>query len=121
MLKPIVFAGALAILSACQSASIDSQVAGAEVALTGAENAALLYTRLPRCNGTTPLCATQESVDAIKKADNQAYAALVEARANTGTIDAALSAIQTLSALIPASASPSPAADADPHAALQGS
>lgn len=108
---------AAGLLAGCQSASIDSQVAGAEVALTGAENAALIYTKLPRCNGTTPLCSTQATVDAIKAADNQAYNALVLARNNTGTIDAALSAISTLSALIPTSA---PAAAAARHAALQG-
>lgn len=99
-------------LGACTGASIDSQVAGAEVALTGAEGAALLYTKLPRCNASTPLCATQPAVDAIKGADNQAYAAVVEARNNTGTIDAALTAINSLSALIPSQ--PAAAADRGP-------
>ena len=118
-LLPIILAAGL--LAGCQSTSIDSQVAGAEVALTGSENAALLYTRLPRCNDSTPICSTQPAVDAIKSADNTAYNALVAARNNTGTIDAALTAINTLSGLIPATGQPPAAAVANPHFALQRS
>ena len=116
-MRNLVLAAALSLsLAGCGSVSIDGKIAGAEVALTGAENAALLYTRLPRCDGATPLCSNQPTVDAIKAADDTAYDALVEARNNTGTVDAALAAIETLSALIP---QPAPAPQA--HAALQGS
>ena len=107
----------LAIIG-CKSASIESQLAGAEVSLKGLEDAALLYTRLPRCNGATPLCSAQATVDAIKSADNTAYNAIIQVRSNAGTIDAALSAINTLSALVP---QPAPAATDAAHSALQGS
>lgn len=84
-------------------------VAGAEIALTAAEREALIYTSLPPCTApqTNPVCADPAIKARIKAADNTAYNAVMAARQNAGTIAAAVSAIEALQSLIPASAAAS--------------
>ena len=88
------------LVSACaaQTAPVaySNTVAGAEVALTTAESAALA------CIGT-PLCSDPATVGRIKAADNRAYAAVKIARAGSGSPDLATAAIADLVAAIPAS------------------
>ena len=76
-------------------------VASAEVALTQAEKAALVYTSLPRCPAA-PVCSDSVIVASIGAADNKAYAAVQALKAGTGTQDAAAAAVAVLLAIIPA-------------------
>ena len=80
---------------------LSNGVAAAEIALTSAEKTALIYTKLPRCPAAS-LCSTQAAVDKIKAADNTAFIAVQAARTNEALLGAALTAIQTLTASIPA-------------------
>ena len=56
---------------------------GVESAYQAAGQAELIYLKLPNCGapGATALCATPEKRAQIKAFDNQAYAAIVAARA----------------------------------------
>jgi|SRR6266851_6825040 len=83
-------------LAACTSTAVGNDVAAAEIALTGAEQVALIYTGRPRCGGTVKLCSSQTVVDQIKKLDQQAYDAVQAARKNSGLITAAWIAIGSL-------------------------
>ena len=78
-------------------------VAGAEIALTAAEQAAFVYTSLPPCTApvTNPACADPAVKTQIKAADNTAYNAVMAARQNQGTIAMAVSAIAALQLMIP--------------------
>lgn len=93
-------------LSACasqQAATVTTNsVAGAEIALTSAEKAALVYTSLPRCPGVA-LCSDPTLVTKIKSADNVAYGAVMAARSNSALVAVALTSIQNLTNLIPVS------------------
>jgi len=98
-----ILCGGLA-LSGCSlftTTAVSNDVAAAEVSLTAAEQAALIYTSRPRCNGATPLCSTQATVDRIKVLDNQAYTAVTAARDNKGTLSAAIAAVEAFSTAIP--------------------
>ena len=92
-------------LSACasqQAATIaTNSVAGAEIALTAAEKAALVYTSLPRCPSSSLLCSDSALVSKIKSADNVAYETVTAARSNSALVAVALTSIQTLTNLIP--------------------
>lgn len=104
-----VLAGALA-LSACQSETTRTEPASttnislAITALTAAERAALIYTQLPPCPGGGRLCADPAVKARIKAADATAYDAVVAAYRDPALVDAAMSAVGALSALIPAPA-----------------
>jgi hypothetical protein len=110
-LKKPVFAGAalaavlslgVVALSGCgASPGVSAKVDAAVVGLTAAENAALLYTRLPRCPAPAP-CSTQATVDLIKAADNRAYAAVKAAEQNEALVSFALDAVSSLASTIPA-------------------
>jgi hypothetical protein len=91
-----------ATLSACGN---PATVAGVEVALTAAEQAATAYVKLPACPAAALCSSPAISVD-IKAADTLAYTAVKGAEAGTVTPAAALAAVQQLSALIPAAAIP---------------
>ena len=96
-MRKIILAACLAVAGcASQSAPVaySNTVAGAEVALTTAERAALV------CIGT-PLCSDPATVARIKAADNRAYAAVKIARAGSGSPDLATAAIADLVAAIP--------------------
>ena len=100
-------AAAAITMSACTTAAptVNNDIAAAEVALTAGEQLALVYTSLPRCGsaGASAVCSVQATVDSIKAADNTAYNAVVQARGNSSLINAALSAIASFRALVPAS------------------
>jgi len=107
------FALALALplaLAACGSstqsavATAQTTLAGVEVALTAAERAALAYAGLPRCPSVV-LCSQQATVDAIKAADQKAYAALKAAKTDVALVSEAQAALAVLVALVPTSAS----------------
>lgn len=104
-LAPVVaLAGVLGACAAAQTHA-DNSVAAAETALTAAEQAATLYTSLPRCapHGS-PLCSQASVVASIKAADNTAYSAVVAARHNKAMLSLALQAIADLRAAVPANA-----------------
>jgi PBP1b-binding outer membrane lipoprotein LpoB len=92
------------VLAGCSNQSAPvvfaNSVAGAELALTQAEKAALIYTSLPRCP-TAPVCSDSTIVASIGAADNKAYAAVQALKAGTGTQDAAAAAVAILLAAIP--------------------
>ena len=96
-------AAAAITMSACTTAAptVNNDIAAAEVALTAGEQLALVYTSLPRCGsaGASAVCSVQATVDSIKAA----YNAVVHARGNSSLINAALSAIASFRALVPAS------------------
>ncbi len=76
-----------------------------ELALTASEKAALVYVTLPTCivDGQ-PLCSTAAAVTKIKAADNQAFAAVLAARAapaDNVKAQAAAAAVAALVASIP--------------------
>lgn len=106
------------ILAACGTTGTTSPAAAAQITLQGVESAyqvagqaELVYLRLPTCGtpGATALCATPEKRAAIKAADNEAYAAIVAARAAadalaptaTAKLQAADGKVTALSAAIP--------------------
>jgi hypothetical protein len=100
---------ALVGLAACTtSPPVAQDIAAVEVALTASEQLALVYTSLPRCGsaGASALCSSQATVDAIKKADNTAYSAVIAARSNSALISAAVTAISGLRSAIPATTPP---------------
>lgn len=85
---------------------------GVETAYQVAAQAELVYLRLPTCGtpaATTALCATAERRAQIREYDNQAYAAIVAARAAAdaasasapATLTAADKSVKTLSTAIP--------------------
>lgn len=93
--------------AAQQGASVQTDVAKAEVALTAAERVALHYVTLPPClKAHAPLCSDAAVVARIKQADNAAYAAVKAARAsnNRSDLTAANAAVAALSALVPPAA-----------------
>jgi hypothetical protein len=93
---------AVVLLSACNATvAISNDVAAAEVSLTAAEQAALIYTNRPRCGGTVTLCSDPATVAKIKALDNQAYTAVTMARDNKGTLSAAIAAVSAFSLAIP--------------------
>lgn len=96
-----VAAGALCLLAACTSAGVGADIAAAEQSLTAIEQAALIYTSLPRCPAAAP-CSDPATVAKIKALDNQAYTAVMAARNNSALLSAAIAAITNFSAAIPA-------------------
>lgn len=115
MKKTIIATGvALAVLSGCAGqptqTTVDNGIAAAEIALTEAQRAALLYANLPRCPATpaTPICSDQATVDKIKAADRKAYAAVMAAKSNSALVGAALAAIGDLTRSIPAQGGSAP-------------
>lgn len=118
-LKHVMAALAVAVVAACtstggaQSPQTVAQVTlqGVESAYQAAAQAELVYMKLPTCGapGATALCATPERRAQIKAFDNQAYAAIVAARAAADaaspTTPAALTSadasVKTLSIAIP--------------------
>lgn len=97
-------AAALPLLLAFAGCATGPTVAQAEVALTAAETAALAYVTQPACVGApaSSLCPNASTVAQIKAADTLAYTAVKGAEAGTVTPAAAMTAIASLSALIPA-------------------
>lgn len=109
----------LLTLTACTALTTNSPSATAQLTLQGVESAyqaaaqaELVYMKLPTCGtpaATTALCATPEHRQQIKDYDNQAYNAIVAARAAADaastTTPAALAtanqAVTTLSTSIP--------------------
>lgn len=92
-------------LGACStSPGVSAKVDAAVVGLTTAENAALIYTRLPRCGttGASAVCSDQATVDRIKAADLKAYAAVKAAEQNEALLSVALDAVSALTAAVPA-------------------
>lgn len=89
---------AVILPAACSTMSQPSDVAAAEVALTTAERAALVYTTLPSAD---PAVKAK-----IKAADNVAYKAVKAAEGGMGTAASAIAAISSLSSIIPAGATP---------------
>lgn len=81
--------------------AVSNDVAAAEVSLTAAEQAALIYTSRPRCGGTVKLCSDPAVVARIKQLDNQAYTAVIAARDNKGAVSAAVLAVEAFSTAIP--------------------
>ena len=99
-----LLAGLLCVgLVACGSQAPATTVAEAEVGLTVAERGAFQYAKLPACPAVA-LCSDPAIVVKIKAADNVAFAAVrVAAKSAAGSdIAAAMSAIASLSALLPA-------------------
>jgi len=92
----------VALVGCSASSTQTNDVAAAEVALTGAERLALVYTSLPRCPGATP-CSDAATVATIKSLDNQAYAAVTAAKGNPSLVAAATAAVAALTNAIPAS------------------
>lgn len=81
--------------------AVSNDVAAAEVSLTAAEQAALIYTSRPRCGGAVKLCSDPAVVARIKQLDNQAYTAVIAARDNKGAVSAAVLAVEAFSTAIP--------------------
>lgn len=102
MTRPIFALAALALLAlaGCANPGVSSKVDAAVVALTTAENVALVYTRLPRCPAPGP-CSDQATVDRIKSADMQAYQAVKAAEQNEALLSVALQAVASLQAVVP--------------------
>lgn len=92
------------LLAACAAPSVgvSNAVLAAEQSLTLAEQTALIYTRLPRCDtsGAT-ICSDQATVDRIKALDNKAYAAVVAARSNETLLSDAIAATNAFSLAVP--------------------
>ena len=89
------------VVSGCAGTTLSSADASkAMVALSSAEQVALAYTTLPRCPQATGFCSKQETVDAIKKADGIAYAAVISA-VDGPSLATAEAAIAALLAIIP--------------------
>jgi hypothetical protein len=98
-MRKIVLVSCL-LLGACASGGND--IVAAEVALTAAEKAATLYTKLPRCAGAnSSICSEQGAVDKIKALDNTAYGAVKAAEANPALVSIAVSAVSDLNNAIP--------------------
>jgi hypothetical protein len=106
MKSSLFLPGALVLgVAACSAApGVSAKVDAAVVGLTTAENAALIYTGLPRCGavGSSAICSDQATVDRIKAADNRAYAAVKAAEQNEALLSVALDAVSSLTATIPA-------------------
>lgn len=98
-----------ALVAACTPpqtvALVANSVAEAEILLTAAENTATVYVQLPNCPAPKGgLCSDAATRDKIKAADNVAYSAVKAARANAGTVAAAVSAIAGLIVATPPAA-----------------
>lgn len=81
-------------------------VAGAETALTAAEHIGLIYAGQPLCPPKGPVvwsCRDPATMTKIKSLDNTAYTAVKQAEAGVATVDAAMAAINMLSAAVPTS------------------
>lgn len=108
-MRNFVFAAALlaplAIVGCAGAPPVTSDVSAAEIALTSVESAARVYVSLPRCQTPKPTaapCSDVVVVAKIKSLDNQAYNAVIAARADEALVGAALTAIQALVAAVPA-------------------
>ena len=86
--------------TAVVDSKISTTVAQVEVALTAAEQAALIYKRLPTCPAK-PVCSDPAVVAKILNLDNQAYNAVVLARNNPALLSAAVMAVNMFSSSIP--------------------
>lgn len=98
MKRLLVIPAAIGLLVGCASAGND--IVAAEVALTAAEKATVLYERLPRCPGPA-VCSDQAVVNKIKALDQTAYNAVKAAEANPALVSAAVSAVTDLKNAIP--------------------
>lgn len=104
MIRAQIAVPLLLLMAACATApattTVNNSVAAAVIALTSAEKAALIYTSLPACP-TAPVCADSVLKAKIKAADNTAYTAVKAAESDASMLAVALTAVQTLSNLIP--------------------
>lgn len=89
-----------------------SGLAATEVALTAAEKAARAYAVLPQCSAVNrPICSEEAIIVQLKQADNDAYGAVVAARAapaDNVKAAAAAAAVAVLVEMIPIQGRPSP-------------
>lgn len=100
----------LLLMAGCTSATQQNQtnndIGAVQVALTGAEQAAKIYTDLPRCGSTraggSSVCSDPATVKKIGDLDNTAYNAVIAARSNSGLLAAAQAAITQLVSVVPA-------------------
>jgi hypothetical protein len=99
VMLPVLFI--LANCAGTGGGSVSSKVAAAVVSLTTAERLALIYTSQPRCTVAPPPCSDPATVQRIKDADNQAYAAVKAAEQNEAMLGSALTAIKNLQSVIP--------------------
>lgn len=103
---------ALMILTGCAgnppSAATSNGVAGAQVALTAAEKAALTYSSLPQCPKQAPLCSDAATIGKIKSADTAAYNAVKAARLSLAAADV-VTANGLIAALVSIIPDPAPA------------
>jgi hypothetical protein len=106
----LVSAALLLASAACQTPAVtttqvQNDVAAAEAALTGAEELATVYAKLPRCQpgatGLAVVCSDPAILTRILATDQKAYEAVKAARANPGLVSLAWTAIGELQALIP--------------------
>lgn len=99
--------GALLMGCGASGSATDNQsLATVEASLTTLERVALFYTSLPPCAVGTVTTANAACLDPvakekIKAADRIAYDAVVAARAGTGPLAAAVTAIDALAASLP--------------------
>lgn len=112
-LVSIVGIGAIVSLAGCapQTATTVANtaattVAGAEVALTAAERVALTYAAQAPCPAgkVSVTCRDAATLARIKQLDQTAYTYVKQAEAGVVTVDAAMAAINALTAATPASA-----------------
>jgi hypothetical protein len=110
-MKMYLSGAGLVLLTACNgingttaSTTVTNDIAATELSLTAAENLALVYTQLPRCSAgaTTAVCSDPTVVASIKAADTTAYNAVKAAENNPALAATAASAVNALSAVIPA-------------------
>lgn len=99
-LKPLAVAAMLA-LGACQNPQVSAKVDAAIVSLTTAERLALVYTSLPRCPVSAPICSDPARVAQIKSLDMKAYTAVKVAEKNEALLSAAIDAVQSFQSAIP--------------------
>lgn len=100
MIRPL----ALVLVGLCAAGCSTNNVAQAEVALTAAETAALAYVTQPACVGApaSATCPSPAVMAQIKAADTVAYTAVKGAENGTVTVAQAMSAVNSLTALLPA-------------------
>lgn len=111
ILSPIAALAGLVALSSCttpQATTVANTaataVAGAEVALTAADHVGYVYITQRACPPKGPAiwsCSDPKTVAAIKDYEQKAYEAVKQAEAGVVTVQAAMDAINALTAAVP--------------------
>ena len=110
-----IAAALMLLVAACTSAQTTTAsnaaittIAGAEIALTAADQVATIYIKQPACKpGTVALtCSDPATATALKSYGLKAYTAVKAAEAGIGTLAAAVAALNAYTAATPTSTTP---------------